>query len=65
MEQEILKKLEEIEVKVEVVLKSSEKMRRYLFWTLVITIVVIVVPLLILPLVIPAFLQSVSIPAGF
>ena len=65
MEQEILKKLGELEVKIDAVFKSSEKMRKYFFWTLVITVVVIVVPLLILPLVIPSFLQSVSIPAGF
>ena len=43
---------------------SVEKLRKYFFWTGVITILVIVVPLLILPLVIPLFLQSLSLPAG-
>jgi len=40
-------------------------MRKYMLWTLIVTVGVIVVPLLILPLVIPAFLQSLTLPAGF
>ena len=37
---------------------SIEKTRKYMFWTGVITVVVIVVPLLLLPLFLPAFLAS-------
>lgn len=63
--QNIEQKLAEIEAKVEAVYKSSEKMRKYFLWALIITVVVVVVPLLILPLVISSFLQSVSLPPGF
>ncbi len=63
--EKIEKKLSEIEAKVDAVFASSEKMRKYFLWTLVITIVVIVGPLLILPFVIPAFLSSVTLPSGF
>lgn len=61
----IEEKLNELAVKTDAVFRSSEKMRKYFLWTLIITAVVVVVPLLVLPLVIPAFLQSVAIPAGF
>jgi hypothetical protein len=44
---------------------SSEKMRKYMLWGFWITVAVIVLPLMLLPLVIPAFLQSVALPAGF
>lgn len=63
--QTIEERLAEIEKKVDATFRSSEKMRRYFFWTLVITLVVVVVPLLIMPFVIPSFLASVTIPEGF
>ena len=58
-------KLAEMEAKIDATYRSSEKMRKYFLWTLIITLVVIVVPLLIIPFVLPAFLSSVTIPAGF
>ena len=61
----IEKKLIEVEEKVNSVYRSSERMRKYFLWTLIITLVLVIVPLLILPFVIPAFLQSVALPAGF
>lgn len=68
MEYDILqieKQLERIEEKVDAVYRSSEKMRKYFLIAVLISAAVIVVPLLILPLLLPYFLQSVSIPAGF
>jgi len=44
---------------------SQEKTRKYLMWTAIITIAAIVLPLLVLPLLLPAFLSSVALPAGF
>lgn len=61
----IEKKLAELEVKVDASFKSTERIRKYMLWTAVITVAVIVIPLLILPLVIPAFLSSVALPAGY
>ena len=62
---EILARLSALEQKVDAVYASSEKIRKYFLWTGIITVLVIVVPLLILPLLLPAFLGSVTIPAGF
>ena len=58
-------KLAELAGKLDSVHASAEKMRNYFLWTLWVTIGLIVVPLLILPLVLPAFLQSLVLPAGF
>ena len=61
----IEQKLLELDTKVVATYRSSEKMRKYFLWTLVITLIVLIGPLLILPFVIPAFLQSVTIPTSF
>lgn len=61
----LIARLDSLEAKVDAVYASSEKTRKYFLWTGIITLALIVIPLLILPLVIPAFLSSVSIPAGF
>jgi hypothetical protein len=58
-------KLAELEGKIDQLYTSSEKIRKYFLWTLVITLAVIVLPLLALPAVIPLFLQSLTLPAGF
>ncbi len=60
----IEKKLADVEVKLDAVLKSSEKMRKYFLWTLIITAAVIIIPLFILPLLLPAFLNSVTLLPG-
>ena len=58
-------KLVELSEQLDKTYRSAEKMRKYFFWTMIITVALIVIPLLVLPFVIPAFLQSVEIPAGF
>lgn len=59
-------KLAQLEAKVDALYASSEKMRRYFLWTLIITIGVILIPLFILPLFLPAFLASQGVGAlGF
>ncbi len=59
----IEERLAAIEKKVDDTYRSSEKMRKYFLWTLIVTLVLVVLPLFILPFVIPVFLQSV-IPPG-
>lgn len=58
-------KLTELEVKVDAVYASAEKMRKYFLWTGIVTLAVIVVPLLLFPFIIPAFLSSGTLPAGY
>jgi len=51
-------KLVELQGKVDAIYASSEKMRKYFLWTLIITVAVIVIPLFLLPMFITPFLQS-------
>ncbi len=60
MENEILKKLEENKQKINEIYVSVEKTRKYFFWTMVITLAVVVLPLIGLLFVIPSFLSSYS-----
>lgn len=65
MDPELGKRLADLEAKMDAVYASSEKIRKYLLWSGIIALALIIVPLFLLPLVIPAFLQSVTIPAGY
>lgn len=56
--------LASLEGKVDQMYASSEKMRKYMLWGFWITVGAIVVPLLILPLFLPAFLGSTTLPPG-
>jgi 1,4-dihydroxy-2-naphthoate octaprenyltransferase len=64
MEQEILKKLQELEQKINAVYISAEKTRKYFLWTLIISVVVIVLPLVGALFLIPTLLNSILLPAG-
>ena len=57
---QILEKLEEQGKKIDSIYKSVEKTRKYFFWTLIISIVVVVLPLIGLLFVIPQFLSLYS-----
>jgi hypothetical protein len=62
--EEILKKLEDQENKINAIYISVEKTRRYFLWTLIATIVAFVLPLLGIVLVIPWFLKTMSAAYG-
>lgn len=53
-----------IEGKVDAVYESVEKTRKYMLWAFIITVAAIGIPLVILPLLIPFFLSSLSVPLG-
>lgn len=55
---ELLAKLEEIGAKADRAYQASEKVRKYLFWTGVITVALFVLPLIGLAFVVPQFLSS-------
>jgi CHASE3 domain sensor protein len=57
MEEEILKKIEEQEKKLEEIYHSVERTRKYFLWTLIVTVALIILPLLGLMFVIPKFLS--------
>ncbi len=60
MEEEILKKLEEQDVKIDAIWVSVEKTRKYFLTTLIISVVMTVLPLIGLAIVIPIVLGSLS-----
>jgi len=60
MEEEILKKIEAQDKKLEEIYNSIEKMRKYFLWTLIITVAVIILPLIGILLIVPSFLNTLS-----
>jgi CHASE3 domain sensor protein len=58
--EEISKKLEEQDKKLENIYRSVEKTRKYFLWTLIITVVTIFIPLIALAFIIPWFLHIMS-----
>lgn len=57
---EVLKKLAELEQKVDAVYKSAEKTRKYFMWTLILSVVLFILPLIALIFVIPQFLDALG-----
>ncbi|MEK7162866.1 MAG: hypothetical protein AAB696_01095 [Patescibacteria group bacterium] len=64
MDNDILKKLEEQEQKIDKIYRSVEKMRKYFLWSLIIGIAFIVLPFIGLIFVIPMFLKTLNL-SGF
>ena len=58
MEQEIIKKINALQEKVDKIYISTEKTRRYFLWTMIITIAVVVIPAIILSFVLPSFMTN-------
>ena len=65
MNEDILKRLDEQDKKLTAVLESSEKMRKYFLWTLIISVAVIILPMIGMVFVLPSFFDSLALPAGF
>jgi len=57
---ELRQRLDALEKKVETTFQSAEKSRKYLLWTAIITVAVIVLPLIGLVFVIPSFVNTYS-----
>ncbi len=57
---EVLRKLEEQDKKLDAIYKSVERGRKYFLWTLIITIALIVLPAIGLFFAIPALLKTLG-----
>lgn len=55
---ELLAKLEEISARADAAYRAAESTRKYLFWTGVVTVALIVLPLIGLAFAIPQFINS-------
>ncbi len=64
MENEITERLSKDEEKLDKILVSVEKTRKYIFWTMVITVVFLVLPLVGLIFAIPSFISTYSAIGG-
>ena len=53
-----VKRLAELEAKIDVIYISVEKTRKYFMWTLIISVVLLVLPLIGLVIAIPAFMNN-------
>jgi len=60
MEEELLKKLEDQDKKIDAIYVSVEKTRKYILWTVIGTVVTFVLPLIALAFAIPWFLSTMS-----
>jgi len=58
MNEEIIKKLEEQEKKIEAILISVEKTRKYILWTAIVTLALFILPLIGLMFAIPNVLNT-------
>jgi len=57
---EILKKLEEQDKKIDSIYVSVEKTRKYFLWTLIITIATVVLPIIALIILLPWLMNTLS-----
>lgn len=58
--EELLKKLEEQQVKIDATYASVEKLRKYFLWTLVVTIATVVLPLIAMMFILPAIMSTLT-----
>jgi Na+-driven multidrug efflux pump len=58
--EEILKKLEEQEQKIDAIYVSVEKTRKYIRNTIIVSLIVVIVPLIITLLLIPSFIGALN-----
>jgi hypothetical protein len=58
--EELIKKIEEQQVKIDAMYASVEKLRKYFLWTLIITGVTIVLPIIAMMFILPSLIGTLS-----
>ncbi len=58
MNEDLIKKFDEQQVKIDKIYESVEKTRKYFQWTLIITVVTIVLPIVLLLFILPSLISS-------
>jgi hypothetical protein len=58
MNEELIKKIEDQQIKIDQIYQSVEKTRKYFLWTIIITVVVLVVPLIISVIFLPSMIST-------
>lgn len=62
---ETQRKLEELNAKMDEIVKSVRQMKNYFKWTLIVTIAVVVLPIIGLAFAIPSYLNQLNTITGF
>lgn len=62
--EEVLKKLEEQQAKIDAMFVSVEKLRKYFLWTLLITVATVILPLIVLAFVLPYAINTITSAYG-
>jgi hypothetical protein len=57
--EELVKKIEEQQIKIDAIYSSVEKLRKYFLWTLIVTVVTVVLPLVAMAFVLPYLINTV------
>ncbi len=65
MEPDLQKRIEEIEKKLDAIYRSTEKTRKYIFWTIVATVITFIMPLIGLIFALPYYFQILGQYAKF
>jgi uncharacterized membrane protein YjgN (DUF898 family) len=58
MDEELKRRLDVIELKLDATFRSAEKSRKYLMWTAIVTVAVFVLPLIAMFFVLPSFIST-------
>lgn len=61
---ELMKKLEQQEAKIDAMYASVEKLRKYFLWTLIITVVTVVLPIIAMMFILPAIMSTMTSAYG-
>ncbi len=66
MEEQLIRKIDELERKIDDVYASAEKTRKYFLWFLILSLLAVFLPLFGMVIALPYFMNmlSVSLPAG-
>ncbi len=65
MDPELKNRLDAIEQKVDAAYRSAEKTRKYILWTVIVTVAIIVIPLFFLPFAVNSLMSSYSSALSF
>jgi hypothetical protein len=61
MDPELEKRLNELEAKIDRAMRAAELTRKYILWTVIISLALFIIPLIGLMFVIPKYLQTLNI----
>jgi type IV secretory pathway component VirB8 len=62
--EELIRKIDEQQVKIDSIYASVEKLRKYFLWTLIITVATIVLPIIALVVILPTIMSTLGSAYG-